>query len=397
MYALNEELSVASRNVLYDVDESHAVDAERIAHELDPFVVQLSAPQYMDPLRIGVSASTRQQYNPKRLSHMYLISPIECPLDCKFCTQSAPIPRRTGCDRFGQVNEGSLLNPEHYEDILQSAKSLGARHLSILGGDPFSQPRWLQKILQTAIKLDYDLIEIHTSGYLVEAMRHVLQNLSDVPIRMVLQCLSADSEVHDQISGVPGSFNRLTECIHYLNKKQVRYVLKYTVTAQTLSQKEANTKYFSALGSELVVVDYLYSDDPSVGGSLQLLRKASQPTNNFQPVSIAQMQAFEDGHPCLNGAIAINHAGVAYPCPMMRESPVGNVKRASLSQMIRNPELNKIWQLTVSELTKCKECEFRLGCFDCRHLQRSDADFYATRFCTYDPKADTSFGIEEVW
>lgn len=88
---------------------------------------------------------------------------------------------------------------------------------------------------------------------------------------------------------------------------------------------------------------------------------------------------------CLNGKIAIDAEGNIKNCPSMKES-FGNIKDTTLEEAINKPGFKKYWNITKDQITKCKDCEFRHVCTDCRAYIDNPNDIYSAPLkCGYDP------------
>jgi SPASM domain peptide maturase of grasp-with-spasm system len=88
---------------------------------------------------------------------------------------------------------------------------------------------------------------------------------------------------------------------------------------------------------------------------------------------------------CLNRKISIDTEGNIKNCPSMNES-FGNIEDTTLLEAIHNPAFKKYWNITKDEITKCKDCEFRHICTDCRAFVGTPGDRYAAPLkCGYDP------------
>lgn len=88
---------------------------------------------------------------------------------------------------------------------------------------------------------------------------------------------------------------------------------------------------------------------------------------------------------CLNRKISIDADGNIKNCPSMKES-FGNITGNTLQEAIHKPGFNKYWNITKNEITKCKDCEFRYMCTDCRAFVDTPDDPYAAPLkCGYDP------------
>lgn len=88
---------------------------------------------------------------------------------------------------------------------------------------------------------------------------------------------------------------------------------------------------------------------------------------------------------CLNRKIAIDTKGNIKNCPSMKAS-YGNICNTTLEEAINKPGFTQYWDIRKAEITKCKDCEFRHVCTDCRaYLDDPDDIYSAPLKCGYDP------------
>ncbi len=88
---------------------------------------------------------------------------------------------------------------------------------------------------------------------------------------------------------------------------------------------------------------------------------------------------------CLNRKVAIDANGDIKNCPGMTES-FGNIRDTTLVEAINKPGFKKYWNITKDQVTKCKDCEFRHICTDCRAFLDTPKDPYSAPLkCGYDP------------
>lgn len=114
---------------------------------------------------------------------------------------------------------------------------------------------------------------------------------------------------------------------------------------------------------------------------------------------------------CLNRKISIDANGEIKNCPSMAKS-YGNIRDTKLIDVVNNPEFQKVWHIKKDEITKCKDCEFRHICTDCRaYLENPEDQYSAPLKCGYNPytceweewstnplkeKAIAFYGMEEL-
>lgn len=88
---------------------------------------------------------------------------------------------------------------------------------------------------------------------------------------------------------------------------------------------------------------------------------------------------------CLNRKISIDSDGNIKNCPSMAKS-YGNIKDAKLLDVVNNPDFQKVWHIKKDEISKCKDCEFRHICTDCRaYIENPEDQYSAPLKCGYNP------------
>lgn len=89
---------------------------------------------------------------------------------------------------------------------------------------------------------------------------------------------------------------------------------------------------------------------------------------------------------CLNRKLSIDAEGNIRNCPAMKEN-FGNIRDTSLQEAISQTGFKKYWKITKNQITKCKDCEFRHVCIDCRaYIENPEDQYSAPLKCGYDPK-----------
>lgn len=88
---------------------------------------------------------------------------------------------------------------------------------------------------------------------------------------------------------------------------------------------------------------------------------------------------------CLHRKIGIDRNGYIKNCPSMKES-YGHIKNTALQKAIELQGFKKHWKTSKDQITKCKDCEFRHVCTDCRAYLADPEDQYSAPLkCGYDP------------
>lgn len=87
---------------------------------------------------------------------------------------------------------------------------------------------------------------------------------------------------------------------------------------------------------------------------------------------------------CLNRKVGIDVDGNIKNCPSMEHS-FGNLKQKSIHEIIGKREFQKLWKFNKDKIDKCKDCEFRYFCVDCRAFLKKEKMYSAPLKCKYDP------------
>jgi len=89
-------------------------------------------------------------------------------------------------------------------------------------------------------------------------------------------------------------------------------------------------------------------------------------------------------HPCWRNKLAVSKKGELKPC-IYSKIVLGKLGKTALNKILK--KINKYWYLTKDKITKCKECELRYICFDCREVAyRKYGNLYAENpNCKYNP------------
>ncbi len=84
---------------------------------------------------------------------------------------------------------------------------------------------------------------------------------------------------------------------------------------------------------------------------------------------------------CFGSKIYIATDLTVYPCVMERRFSHGNMKENTNFKLD-----DAIMKLNKDKINSCKDCEFRLGCFDCRPDSLTGEICSKPWYCTYLPE-----------
>jgi SPASM domain peptide maturase of grasp-with-spasm system len=109
-------------------------------------------------------------------------------------------------------------------------------------------------------------------------------------------------------------------------------------------------------------------------------------SSTFFTINMKSLTESQHHNTCLNRKISIDTAGNIKNCPSMQQS-FGHISDTSLEEVIKNPNFTKVWNIKKDEIEKCKGCEFRHICTDCRAYLANPDDLYSAPLkCGYNPE-----------
>jgi len=144
-----------------------------------------------------------------------LFTGYNCNIDCKFCFYR------------GLKNHGNMRKDLMTQITL--AKKYGIKDLDISGGEPTIISGWFD-LLSYLRKCGFRKIAVITNGYKL-ADRDFFKRSADEGLNEVLFSLHGQSStVHDAMTGVKGSFNKITEAIVNANLEKIPIRINTVVT-----------------------------------------------------------------------------------------------------------------------------------------------------------------------
>ncbi len=307
---------------------------------------------YVQKLRIG-SMFQDPFSEPLQIQRAFIEINNSCNRNCWYCGFQG-VKRSLGCVGCNKWTEiGEPLSIERWKELMNQLRDLSCANIYIKGGD-------LTLIWKKTMHILDHANSIFRKVYI--SLHH--QSLSDG----ILNELKGRAKVIVQVDKLcdiqPGS-----DCSYLLTKKPNEW------------------KNVSNLISKNVKVDFAITD-------INFLPK-DLPIMSQKKISTKLRDFFHNVkyHPCLGGTITICNNGDVLPCPMMRNNIVGNLKNKELYTILdkKDDGLLKFWNLNLDKIGKCKSCQFRYACSDCRSLEGClTRGLDSKSLCSYDP-------VEGVW
>ena len=304
---------------------------------------------YIEKLRLGSPIEESQPGHPPQLNRAFLEINNSCNRNCWFCGYHG-IKRSWGCMGCNKWNEdGETLTTERWREIIDELKDLDCKDIFITGGDLTLAWDKTMDILDYADgKFRKIYITLHEQSF-SEKIAKYLANKAQTIIQ--------------------------TEKLDGIQSEDLIFLL-------TVRPEEF--KNLKDVKNKKAMIDFVSEDFRSLSAEIPLISKRKIPKESMY-------QFFHNikYHPCIGNTLAISHTGNVLPCPMMRNHVLGNIRDRELYTLFENgkEEIDKFWNLTLDNIEKCRDCEFRYACNDCRALEEKlTGKLEGKRLCDYEPE-----------
>ena len=304
---------------------------------------------YIEKLRLSSPIEEYQPGHPPQLNRAFLEINNSCSRNCWFCGYYG-IKRSWGCMGCNKWNEdGETLTTERQKEIIDELKDLDCKDIFITGGD-----------LTLAWDKTMDILD-----YADGKFRKICITLHEQ---------SFSEEIRDEIKNKAQPIIQ-TEKLDGIQSEDLIFLL-------TVSPEEF--KNLKDISSKKVMINFVSEDFSSLPPDIPLISK-----RKIAKESMYQFFHNIKYHPCIGNTLSISHTGNVLPCPMMRDHVLGNIRDRELYTIFEKgkEEIDKFWNLTLDNIEKCRDCEFRYACNDCRALEEKlTGKLEGKRLCDYEPE-----------
>ena len=310
------------------------------------------------------------------LTFVWLETTTKCNNRCLHCYTESSLHEQTE----------TLISKEQYLNLIRDIRLTGCSAIQFIGGEPLLYPHW-RALIQEAVKNQYEFIEIFTNATLLTD--EIIDFLAENKIHIATTIYADNPEIHDKITQNKGSFVKTIAAIEKICKKNIPLRIASILMKQNEHESEKIMNLCKKFGVEVMPPDIIR---PTGRGENQNLLPADISSKTIQPpfyISETDFKIAQKCHPCLAGKLAITPNGDVFPCIFARNQLLGNILHTSLNDLLASQTLQTCWKTTKDQITKCKDCEYRYACVDCRPLAQNlnaKHDWYAAPMdCPYDP------------
>ena len=270
-------------------------------------------------------------------------------------------------------------------DILSQLAGAGTFFLTISGGEPFVR-KDIFEILEAARSLTFNL-KLKTNGTMIGAEQ--AQRLRALGVETVqISVYSADPQVHDGITKLPGSLARTVKAIKFLRAQRLKVTLANVLMRENLYDYAGVAAMARELGAHFTIdptiTPHLEADAAPLTHrvpthALREIFRRPELVGNVDEFCAPAHSATEDerqSFPCSAGhtSVYISPYAEVFPCVQF-PLPLGNLRKQSFAQIWEHsPALEEVRSIRVRELHTCSGCDHVAGCTRCPGLAYIEGD-----------------------
>ena len=280
-----------------------------------------------------------------------------------------------------------VLSLDEWKDIIDQLAAEKINRLIVIGGEPCCN-RNVNEILSYAAQYPID-ITIFTNGTLIDD--RLFQTIVDNNIRVKISVYGPNAEIHDKVTTIKGSFDKLVKNVKKLKEKNVDVTSSIVVMKENEEYIDQTVEFVKSIGMNFKKYDVIRN---VYGGTQSKHTPISQKALDFayfkKPNFWTSEEQFEKNmflNTCWYGKIAIMENGDVIPCEFERNYKYGNIKNNTIREILEKEETINKWWLNFDKIDVCKDCEFRYACRDCRALGISVCGSMTSKNprCLYNP------------
>ena len=307
----------------------------------------------------------------------------KCNLNCKHCYLSP--------------EKKEELSTSEVKNILDQIAKAGTLYLTLSGGEIFTR-KDIFEIISYTRKLNF-AVRLLTNGTLLDKDKIELIS-SFSPEMVAISIYSSNPKIHDEITGMPGSFFKSFSAAKLLREKGVNVKISTVIMKQNVNDYASIAVLAKNIGAQFQA-DYRIS--PKTNGDKsplkfyindrELRRTFLDPVLQKRDDSLETDISLKEDYqgifnivPCGAGHMSfyVSPYGDVYPCVQL---PIrcGNLKKESFSDVWNNSDqMLSIRSIRIIDLPKCSDCKFFQYCRLCiglNYVEEGDIFVPSKRTC----------------
>ena len=284
----------------------------------------------------------------------YMEVTYRCNLRCMHCYADCR-------DQVGELSLDEIMR------VLDQLADAGALFLNLTGGEIAFRPDFPD--ILAASRARGFAVRLLTNGTLFDDDLVDRIAVHD-PMSVEISLYAAHPDLHDRITGVPGSFEKSLAALRRCRARGLNIAVKTMLLRHNLDAFDALENLARDLDARFAF-DYMLVPSDSGAQRMSEHGLTDEDLDRF-----FDRRARATSEPALapdpaaplcgagTGTVAVNPFGEVFPCLAIRES-VGNLRRESFSSIWRSIRLDKLRKSRYSDLETCKGCSVSAYCIRC--------------------------------
>lgn len=276
---------------------------------------------------------------------------------------------------------GNFLDAKILKKIIYQASELKFKQIQFTGGEPFLYPNIWDFVRYARELGNISIVEIYTNLTLLKD--EDIELIKKYRIKIATTLLGSCSEIHDRCTKSKGSFNMFIRNIRKIRDAGV----DFRIGVIRLPENQANMSALEELMHKENLGSCLPDDVRPIGrGKNYPISISKQTSDLYLHINREYFNMACHWNTCWGGELAVTSKGEVLPCVFARNQVIGNIYKQNLKEIINGPA-QKYWRIRSDKIDKCKDCEYRYACMDCRVLSlKCSRELYSIPVrCNYDP------------
>lgn len=302
------------------------------------------------------------------------------------------------CYRHCLNSKKGFLSAAQVHFVLEQAKELGAKNVTVTGGESLLNPKW-REICKVTESSGFCLSLFSNGSLMTESDADFIASLKNLR-EVQFSLYSLQAEVHDKITGLKGSCERTKNAIRMLRERKVRVFISCPAMQEN---KTTFSDLMRKMDAENIpsCVDLMIFGSSDYKGENLSHRLTEKDLKDFFPVAMENNGAlsyiFGKSRPkklneiyfygSASTSLCVSGDGTIYPMIGWYE-PLGNISTDSIKDVFENnPLLQEVRKIKASNIPECVECDASDFCSFCPtpHLTANHGELgkLDKNFCNY--------------
>ena len=266
------------------------------------------------------------------------------------------------------------LTLEEYQNLFEHLAAAGPFFITFTGGEPFLRSDFIE-IVRAARRRRFS-VSILTNGTLID--QGLADELAALHVYDVhISIYGSNSTIHDQITRLPGSFEKCISAITMLLRRGILVKMKCPIMSLNAVDLDEMSMLAQKLGAQVAFNPVIVSKmdgDPSVAGLrasdehiLYYLDRYERVLTDSGPMSNPNGQNASPCDAVFSGG-AIDPDGDVFVCNQLR-IPLGNIRDSMFGDIWKDStNARMLRDISLADLKSCNGCDLYQYCARCPGL-----------------------------